>query len=160
MKKIFGLILCISVFTVAAVAQPRAIGGRIGYGFDVSYQHGFGEKNMLQLDAGLTGFWGGEVVVTYNWVFGINSWKEKGNWNWYAGVGGGVGGYWGLADYGGMGSVGVAGMIGVEYNFWFPMQMSIDYRPVIGPYFNAGGVGFNMWGIYASAICWSIRYKF
>ena len=39
MKKITLLFLFVVAMTTAAFAQPRAIGARIGYGFEASYQH-------------------------------------------------------------------------------------------------------------------------
>ncbi len=155
MKKL--IIIAIALFTAAAVyAQPRAIGGRLGYGLELNYQHSLG-NNMLDIDFGLPGFYGIEAAATYDWVFPISSWNEQGSWNWYAGVGAG-GGMYGFSDV--MGFVGVAGRIGVEYNFWFPMNMSIDWRPLVGPYFYGGGVGFNNLGIFQGGIALSIRYLF
>ena len=123
MKK-FGLIVFImAAFAAIAVAQPRAIGGRIGYGFEVSYQHGLGESNMVSVDLGLPGFGGVEAAATYDWINpgGLTiPWNEQGSWNWYAGVGAGAGIY-GFGPVVGFG--GVAGRLGIEYNFWFPMQL-------------------------------------
>ncbi len=153
MKKIIlGVVFVVGV--VAAVqAQPRAIGGRLGYGIEASYQHSFG-SNMLQADLGLPGFHSIAGTVTYDWIWSIDSWKEKGEWNWYAGVGGGAGFSW----WGNWAFLGVAGMVGVEYNFWFPLQLSLDYRPLIGPHFGGGGAGFYHWGLWDFAL--SVRYKF
>ena len=109
MKKF--IVIAIALFTAAAVyAQPRAIGGRLGYGLELTYQHSLG-NNMVQLDFGLPGFYGLEAAATYDWIFPINSWQEQGTWNWYAGVGAGLGMY-GFNDI--TGFVGVAGRIGVE----------------------------------------------
>ena len=144
MKKF--IVIAIALFTAAAVyAQPRAIGGRLGY------------NNMLELDFGLPGFYGLEAAATYDWIFPINSWQEQGSWNWYAGVGAGLGMY-GFDHI--TGFVGVAGRIGVEYNFWFPMNISLDWRPLIGPYFNHNGAGFNSFGIFQGGIALSVRYLF
>lgn len=112
---------------------------------------------MVQLDFGLPGFYGLEAAATYDWIFPINSWQEQGTWNWYAGVGAGLGMY-GFNDI--TGFVGVAGRIGVEYNFWFPMNISLDWRPVIGPHFNSAGAGFNTLGIFQGGIALSVRYLF
>ena len=112
---------------------------------------------MVQLDFGLPGFYGLEAAATYDWIFPINSWQEQGSWNWYAGVGAGLGMY-GFNDI--TGFVGVAGRIGVEYNFWFPMNISLDWRPLIGPYFNHNGAGFNSLGIFQGGIALSVRYLF
>lgn len=143
---------------VAAYAQPRAIGGRLGAGLEVSYQHSLGESNMVSADLGLGYFgWAGiEAAATYDWIFPITSWQEKGSWNWYAGVGAGVGGYFSGWNYG---YVGVAGRIGVEYNFWFPLQLSLDWRPIVGPGFWNDGVDFNTHGLY-SGIALGVRYLF
>jgi hypothetical protein len=42
MKKIIVIAALMLGFAVAAVAQPRAIGGRLGNGAEVSYQHSLG----------------------------------------------------------------------------------------------------------------------
>ena len=159
--KRFGLIVFImAAFAAIAVAQPRAIGGRIGYGVEVSYQHGLGENNMVSVDLGLPGFLGVEAAATYDWLNPgglVIPWDEKGSWNWYAGVGAGVG-FWGFNNIYGFG--GVAGRIGIEYNFWFPMQLSLDYRPIIGVGGSNGVVGFNTNGLYAGGIALGVRYLF
>lgn len=158
MKKITILfVLTVGLFA-AVQAQPRAVGGRIGVGLDASYQHSLG-SNMVEVELGLFGFWGIEAAATYDWIFPINSWQNKGEWNWYAGVGAGLGlNGWNNSYF----FLGAAGRIGVEYNFWFPLQLSIDYRPVVGPAFgmSGGGVAFNSWGLYAGAIGLGVRYKF
>ncbi|MCL2290092.1 MAG: hypothetical protein FWC34_05220 [Bacteroidetes bacterium] len=168
MKKLALLIVIMIATYVVAVAQPRAIGGRLGWGVGASYQHGFGEKGMLQADVDFISFSGIQGTATYNWIFPINSWNGSGSWSWYAGVGGG-GGYrwwygktsldginWHNAVASGIGFAGVAGMIGVEYNFKFPLQLSIDWRPLIGADFN---------GTYSAAYLYEaaaigVRYKF
>ena len=155
MKKF--VVIAIALFTAAAVyAQPRAIGGRLGYGLELTYQHSLGD-NMIELDLGLPGFSGLEAAATYDWLFPINSWNEAGSWNWYAGVGAGLGMY-GFKNI--VGFAGVAGRIGVEYNFWFPMNISLDWRPVIGPHFGNNGAGFNMVGLFQGGIALSVRYLF
>ncbi|MCQ2351247.1 MAG: hypothetical protein MJ003_04660 [Paludibacteraceae bacterium] len=186
MKKNLLLVMAMLLMsTVAAIAQPRAIGGRIGSGFEFSYQHTVG-SNFVSLDAGLiygvaslcnatangvhmpdfhgtSGMVGVETVATYNWLFPIKAWKHKGAWNWYAGVGAGIGymrlhnsNYYGADS----GFAGFAGRVGFEYNFWFPLQLSFDYRPIIGPCFDKYSVMYNLTGLYAGAICLGVRYKF
>ena len=49
MKKLLVLVALIAMSAVAVNAQKRAIGARLGYGADFSYQHNMGEKNMLEL---------------------------------------------------------------------------------------------------------------
>lgn len=153
MKKTILAAIILMAMTVTAIAQPRAVGGRVGWGLEASYQHNLGD-NMLQIDAGLPGFYLGiQATGTYNWIFPISSWKHSGEWNWYAGVGAGLGCYWDSFF------IGAAGQVGVEYNFDFPLQLSLDYRPIIGPYINGGGAGFNFSGIYGGFGV-SARYRF
>ena len=49
MKKIFLIAALALGFAVAASAQPRAIGVRVGNGGEVSYQHSLG-NNFLEVD--------------------------------------------------------------------------------------------------------------
>ena len=51
MKKVLILMVAVLGFAVAATAQPRAIGARVGYGGEFSYQHSFG-SNFGELDLG------------------------------------------------------------------------------------------------------------
>ena len=113
-----------------------------------------GQSNMLSLDLGIPGFYGVGLVGTYDWIFPINAWKEAGSWNWYAGVGAGVG-----INFNAYFNVGVAGRVGVEYNFGdIPLQLSLDYRPVVGPYFGGDGIGFHGSGMASGGI--GVRYRF
>lgn len=164
MKKFLMCVIIALGAVVCANAQPRAIGGRIGYGIDFSYQHTLGD-NRVNLEVGFPSFHGINAACTYDWIFPITSWQEKGSWNWYAGVGAGLGFYFPYSnhdDYKGSMNVGVAGRIGVEYNFWFPLQLSLDWRPVVGPAFHFGehgGVGFGSAGLY-DGIAIGVRYLF
>lgn len=163
MKKLVLLSLFVVAMATAAFAQPRAIGARIGYGAEVSYQHTLSEQNMIQVDLGLPGFNSIEAVATYNWMNPgghMIPWNEKGSWNWYAGVGAGGGFRWGDALYPHQGFVGVAGMVGVEYNFWFPLQLSVDYRPMVGVQATSNQAGFYGGGLFAGAIALGARYIF
>ena len=165
MRKTLILAIILIATVTISLAQPRAIGGRFGWGVSPSYQHSIGEKNMLQVDIDFLGFYLGiQPTVTYNWIFPINSWNKPGSWNWYAG--GGVAGsiYWKRAKN--WGTVGVAGMIGVEYNFKFPLQLAFEYRPVVGPWINSWKfdditrfrAGFNDVGLLGGGF--AVRYKF
>ena len=188
MKK-FLLAAALTVLAAAAaVAQPRAIGGRLGYGIEFSYQHSVGTSNMIQAELSFPGFVDGiGAAATYDWIFPITSWNQRGEWNWYAGFGAGLGFGWPdvtRRNYDGVKSrwsrggfnMGVAGRIGIEYNFWFPLQLSFDWRPLFGPSFTwtnytvkSGGEtsrshtsdnSFYAAGLYAGAICLGVRYKF
>jgi hypothetical protein len=157
MKKILFVAL-LAVASLAAYAQPRAIGANLGYGIGFSYQHGFGEANMLDVAATIPFFNGIGGHVTYDWIDPFNApvpWNEKGEWHWYMGVGGsgGIYGFKSPAWY-----VGVAGHIGIEYDFWFPFQLSLDWRPSIGVAGN-DGIGFNVPGLWGG-ISLGVRYKF
>ena len=168
MKKIL-LIAIMAITSVAyAAAQPRAIGANLGGNIGFSYQHGFGEANMLDvavytpISVGRAAVWGLSGIVTYDWIDPFNApvpWNDKGEWHWYMGVGGAGGYFFGTQS----GYVGVAGHIGLEYDFWFPFQLSIDWRPVIGVGLVGGngglGVGFNTGGLY-EGLTIGVRYKF
>lgn len=158
MKKIL-LIAVLAVTSLVAYAQPRAIGVNLGPWSSFSYQHGFGESNMLDLAANvilpINSGVGVGGHVTYDWIDPFNApvpWNNKGEWHWYMGVGG-AGGY----ILNNAGFVGAAGRFGIEYDFWFPMQLSLDYRPTLGAALYNGGAGFywDVWGISLG-----IRYKF
>ena len=159
MKK-YLLIAVLAVASLAAYAQPRAVGARLGYGAQVSYEHQLGQ-NMVSLEVGVPGFARLEAACTYDWIdpFGATvPWNEKGEWHWYMGVGGAFQTSW-VAD--GSGFVGAAGRFGIEYDFWFPLQLSLDFRPTLGVAFgyNGGGAAFG-YDVYASGLGLGVRYKF
>ena len=142
-----------------AMAEPLAIGANLGSGLGFSYRHGLGSGNMLDVNVDVPIFngWGIGGSVTYDWMDPFNTsipWDNKGEWHWQMGVGAGAGIY-GFKDpsvY-----VGAAGHIGVEYDFWFPFQLSIDWRPNIGVTIK-DGAGFNSWGLCIASI--GVRYHF
>ena len=154
MKKIILVAAMVLGFAAAAVAQPRAIGVRIGNGGEVSYQHTLGE-NFLEVDGGLgLGFDGTfNVGATgiYNFMIAQPQWTSQGEWGVYAGPGVAVGLGLGEASYF---SLAVAGMVGLEYTFNFPLQLSLDVRPQIGLGF--GGHGLH-WVLLPAL---GVRYKF
>ena len=158
MKK-FLFIAVLAVASLAAYAQPRAIGANLGGGIGFSYEHGFGESNMLDVAVSvpvINGF-GVGGHVTYDWIDPFNApvpWNEKGEWHWYMGVGG-SGGIYGFKSP--FWYAGVAGHIGIEYDFWFPFQLSLDWRPSIGVS-NAASNWFNIGGL--TGISLGVRYKF
>jgi len=173
MRKLLILAIILIANSTFSIAQPRAIGGRVGYGFGGSYQHGFKEKNMLQIDLDAIVYqrhsfftgniyrtWGLQAVATYNWIFPFKSWSGSGSWNWYTGVGGGMGVGSEGSDY--EINIGVAGMIGVEYIFKFPLQLSLDLRPVIGPCYLVEDRSFFIsgLGLLLNSATVGIRYKF
>ena len=150
MKKIILIAAMVLGFAVAASAQPRAIGVRIGNGGEVSYQHYLG-SNFLEVDGGLglgfDGVFNVGATGIYNFMI-----SEFGNgFGFYAGPGAGVGLGLGEANYF---TLSAAGMVGIEYNFSSPLQLSLDFRQHIG-------IGLGGHGVWApSSIGLGIRYKF
>ena len=168
MKKFIFLVAVILVSVITAMAQPRAIGARLGYNTEVSYQHSMSKKTYAQLDAGLYRFGrGAQVVGTYNFIFATPNWTPYGTWEWFAGGGVGVGvdwrTYWRWTNhytyvrYPAL-FLGVAGNVGLAFNFEFPLQVAVDFRPMIGPEFLYGSIRFHREGLFAPAI--SARYRF
>ena len=92
MKK-YLLIAVLAIASITAYAQPRSIGANLGSGLGFSYQHGFGEANMLDVAVNVPvigGAWGIGGIVTDDWIdpFGATvPWNNKGEWHWYMGVG-------------------------------------------------------------------------
>lgn len=155
MKKIVLLTLCIFGFTLSSQAQSIAdhalglrLGDNDGFGTEISYQHGLTENNRLELDLGwrsrndLDAF---RLTGLYQWV-----WNLEGGFNWYAGAGGGIG----SVDTGDDSEffVLVAGDVGIEYDFDFPLLLSLDFRPEIGFNDYNDDLGFD--------IALGIRYQF
>jgi hypothetical protein len=107
------------------------IGGNNGFGTEISYQRALWDNNRLELDLGWKDgdeFDAFKLTGLYQWV-----WNIDGGFNWYAGAGGGVG-TWnsnrGLTNDGAY--IFLAGDVGLEYNFDFPLQLSLDIRPELG----------------------------
>ena len=109
MRKVL-LIAVLAVASLVAYAQPRAIGGRLGAFNGVSYEHGLGENNMIEIELGysidgrsdfwttVSGYtshasmWGSTIqaAATYDWIdpFGAKfPWDYRGEWHWYMGAG-------------------------------------------------------------------------
>lgn len=161
MKKIFlSVVMLIGLTTImnAQDISENAIGLRLGsndgFGAEVSYQRRLSDSNRLELDLGwrnsnkINAF---KLAGLYQWV-----WNIDGGFNWYAGVGGGLGS-WSINNSAVKESgtfVFAAGDIGIEYNFdEAPIQLSLDFRPEFG------GNGYYE-NNYGSDIALGIRYKF
>ncbi len=160
------LVAALLLLSGAAVvsAQPRSVGVNLGYYPSISYQHTLG-ANMLDVAAQVmlpmnTGFGlGGHV--TYDWIDPFNAaipWEEDGAWHWYMGVGGAGGFVFKQKDVPGWFYAGVAGHIGIEYDFWFPLQLSLDWRPSFGVNNYSDKFGFNQYGLYGISL--GVRYLF
>ena len=161
MKKIIIVAALVLGFAAAAAAQPRAVGIRGGYGVEATYQHTLG-ANFLEANLGLGGFNGLNVAATYNWMIAQPNWTDRGEWGVYAGPGAAVGFGFGEVGYF---NVGVAGQVGLEYTFWFPLQLSVDLRPQLGLVTASTKVegetyrasSFGLWGWYPTL---AVRYRF
>ena len=162
-KTLLTIGLFLAAFTINAQdIADHAIGLRLGdndgFGAEISYQHKLSDANRLEIDLGLrngSNFDGFKATGLYQWV-----WQLEGQFNWFAGAGGGVGHYSfdsvsaaGITVDGGSETfVFVSGTVGIEYNFDIPLVLSLDYRPEIG--FNDSYDGFN------SDFGLGIRYQF
>lgn len=151
MKKIILVAALVLGFATAAVAQPRAIGLRGGFGAGVSYQHTVG-ANFIDAELGFGQ--GLNVAASYNWVLVQPQWTSRGDWGVYAGPGVALGLGFGEASHL---NLGVSAQVGLEYSFWFPLQLSLDVRPGLGFVTAGGESGFGFWGFYPAL---GVRYKF
>ena len=147
MKKIILIAAMVLGFAVAASAQPRAIGVRIGNGGEISYQHSLG-NNFLEVDGGLGVGFDGVFNVGATGIYNFMISEFGDGFGFYAGPGASVGLGLGDANYF---TLGVAGMIGIEYTFDFPLQLSLDFRQHIG-------IGNGFWA--PSSIGLGVRYRF
>jgi len=141
MKK-WGLIIgLLSIFSLT-FAQSNTIGIRGGWGGEISYQKDFSSANRIELDLG----WNSQYLGLTGLYHFVNQLEFDGL-AWFYGLGGTVG----FVDNGPF-KVGVSGNIGVEYNFSFPLQIALDYRPTlyVVPTITPGWTGF----------AFSARYRF
>ncbi|SFW49204.1 hypothetical protein [Cellulophaga fucicola] len=135
MKKILGLfsILALTVCSMQAQSiSENAIGLRLGdndgFGGEISYQRHLSDNNRLEFDLGwrdsnnVDAF---KLVGLYQWVMPLD-----GNFNWFVGAGAGLGSF-DTGENDGTFAL-VAGDIGIEYNFDFPLILSLDMRPELG----------------------------
>lgn len=162
MKKI--ILSVVAVFGFAFFAQGQEIaknalglrfGDNDGFGGEISYQRGLSENNRLEVDLGwrnsnhVDAF---KLVGTYQWL-----WHIDGGFNWYAGVGAGLGSW--SYDHRNEKDSGTfalaAGQIGIEYGFSeIPLLLSLDFRPEL--YIGDGWRGDS----FGPDIALGIRFKF
>ncbi len=148
MKKTILIFAAVLAFASAAAAQPRAIGARATAGFEASYQHTVGAReNFFEVDLGYSHKDWFNAVAIFDFMIAQPDWTSRGEWGFYAGPGLAIGG--GTNKF----AFGVAGNVGLEYTFWFPLQLSIDFRPQIGYVDHS----FNWWGWYPAL---GVRYRF
>ncbi len=150
----FGSIFSSLGQEIADNAIGLRIGDTDGFGTEINYQKGLGDTNRLEFGLG----WSSNSTISafkltglYQWV-----WRLDGNFNWYAGAGGGLGqiafksGFPGNPDNETF--VFIAGDVGVEYNFDFPLLLSLDFRPELGFGNYRNDLGFD--------IALGVRYQF
>ncbi len=153
-----GLAFSSQAQDISKNALGLRLGDNDGFGGELSYQRGLSDNNRLEFDLGwrnsnhIDAF---KLVGLYQWV-----WNIEDGFNWYAGVGAGVGSwsidekYYGADDSGSY--ILAAGDIGIEYNFDFPLQLSLDFRPEL--YF--GGDYADYRDGFGPDIALGIRYRF
>ncbi len=150
---IFTCIAFVSAQEIADNAIGLRLGDSDGFGTEVSYQRALGGNNRLEVDLGWrsgNNYDGFKLTGIYQWV-----WQLDGRFNWYAGVGGGLGSY--SVDRGPNDDYNdtfafIAGDVGIEYNFNIPLLLSLDFRPELGFGDFRDDLGFD--------IALGIRYQF
>lgn len=149
---LMGLAFTTQAQDISKNALGLRLGDNDGFGGEISYQRGLSRNNRLEVDLGwrnsndVDAF---KLTGIYQWV-----WNIDGGFNWYAGVGGGIGS-WDHKNFDDNGTfVFAAGDIGIEYGFDnAPILLSLDFRPEIG--------GDNYKGnSYSSDIALGIRFQF
>lgn len=148
---LFGL-LTANAQNISENALGLRLGSNNGFGSEISYQRKLASNNRLEVDLG----WRSSSKISatkltglYQWIWNIDQ-----GFNWYAGVGGGLGN-WSTDDSTNKSGTFLyaAGDIGIEYNFDFPLQISLDLRPEIGGH----GYYENNFG---TDLALGLRYKF
>ena len=150
---LIGLAFTAQAQDISKNALGLRLGDNDGFGGEVSYQRGLSKNNRLELDLG----WRNskktdalKLAGIYQWV-----WNIDGGFNWYAGIGGGLGSYSYTDDSGKYNDTFAfaAGDIGIEYSFDIPLLISLDFRPEIGSsnYYDNN---------YGSDIALGVRFKF
>ena len=158
---LIGLAFSTHAQDISKNALGIRIGDNDGFGGEVSYQRGLSKNNRLEFDLG----WRNsnyvdaiKLVGLYQWV-----WNIDGGFNWYAGVGAGLGS-WSYdgpnnPDNDGGFFLLAAGDIGIEYNFKeVPIQLSLDFRPEF--YLNNSGDNKFRDDNFGPDVALGIRYKF
>lgn len=152
---LLGMVFSAEAQDISKNALGLRLGDNDGFGGEISYQRGLASNNRLEFDLGwrnsknVDAF---KLVGLYQWV-----WNIEGGFNWYAGVGAGVGSW--SYDYNNFKDDGAfvlaAGDLGIEYNFDFPLQLSLDFRPEL--YFGGDYADFR--DSFGPDIALGIRFR-
>ena len=162
MRKIV-LTIILTALAATSYGQTRAIGVRIGAsGCEADYQHTFAKDRFLEcnfgLDFGYLGKYdlgtpandklGVKATGIYNFIWARPAWTNEGSWALYAGPGVTTGYVHDDVHYLASDGVniinfqshgfmlGICAQVGLEYTFWFPLQLSVDLRPTIAMHIN------------------------
>ena len=137
MKYIFlGIVVFLmSNFSRAQIETEHALGLRLGgsngLGYEISYQRAVDLQNRWQFDLGaksnndLNIF---KFSTAYQWVHDLSALAI--GFNWYYGAGAGIGAVDGSSASETF--VNILANLGLEYNFDFPLQLSLGVRPEFG----------------------------
>ena len=131
------------------------LGDNDGFGAEISYLRRLTPINRLEFDLG----WRNSDEVDAIKLAGMHQWVwniDKGL-NWYAGAGGGIGS-WRYSNEGESNNgtfVFISGNLGIEYQFDFPLQLTLDVRPEI--YLLSGDYRETNFG---PDLALGIRYRF
>jgi hypothetical protein len=152
---LIGLTFTTQAQNISKNALGLRLGSNDGFGGEVSYQRGMSDINRLELDLGwrnskdVDAF---KLAGIYQWV-----WNIDGDFNWYAGVGGGLGS-WSNSNNNNGTFIFAAGDVGIEYNFDIPLQLSLDVRPELG--FGDYKYTNSNLDTFSPDIALGVRYKF
>jgi hypothetical protein len=152
---IVGAVLSSQAQDISKNSIGLRLGDNDGFGAEISYQRRLTPINRLEFDLG----WRNSDEVDaiklagmYQWIWNI----DKGL-NWYAGAGGGIGS-WRYSNEGESNNgtfVFISGNLGIEYQFDFPLQLTLDVRPEI--YLLSGDYRETNFG---PDLALGIRYRF
>jgi hypothetical protein len=159
MKRLFFILIAIFATFFVANSQPRALGLRAGMDCQLSYEHGMSSNDFIEADLGVEFVYGYAVGLNaaagYNFMIAQPKWTQKGEWGFYAGPAFKMGYLW-VGGY-----LAVGAQVGLEYNFDYPLQISLDIRPSVGVAMEGGGCRiYGAGAILGSIPCLSLRYRF
>ena len=169
MRRLVLLFIATFASVFMASGQPKSLGLRVGMDCQVSYEHsidayrhGSGvmpSGDFLEVDLGVEFIYGYAVVLNaaagYNFMIAQPEWTQKGQWGFYAGPAVKMGYLW-VGGY-----LAVGAQVGLEYNFDFPLQVSLDIRPAVGVALEGGSCSiYGAEAILGSIPCLSLRYRF